>query len=55
MMTSVLDTQVDAVVHPIADIQTVAAVNQTFDDPPEEKPFKRQKTQVLPLQFLLSI
>ena len=46
MMAFVLDAQVDAVVHPVADIQTVATVNQTFDDPPEEKPFKRQKTQV---------
>ena len=46
MMNSVLDTQVDAVVHHVADIQTAAVVTQTFDDPLEEKPFKIQKTQV---------
>ena len=46
MMNFVLDTQVDVVVHPIADIQIVVAVTQTFDDPPKENPFKRQKTQV---------
>ena len=41
MMNSVLDTQVDVVVHPVADIQTTVAVTQNFDDPPEEKLFKR--------------
>ena len=40
MMTYVLDTQVDAVVHPVANIQIASAVIQTFDDPTEEKPFK---------------
>ena len=46
MMNFVLDTHVDAVVHLVADIQTTATVTQTFDDPPEEKLFKRQKTHV---------
>ena len=46
MMTSVLDTQVDAVVHPVADIQIAVAVTQNFHDPPEEKLFKIHKTQV---------
>ena len=46
MMTYVLYTQVDAVVHHVADIQIAVAVTQNFDDPLEEKPFKIQNTQV---------